>query len=474
MFYRSRLISIASLLFVATLLSSAATISYAQNSVTAVQPRASVSVLDSTKEQDGFVGSVRRVKIESAKIEAKDGQAVEGPRRLLEMTTYSVKGTRIENVSYPITDSLIGKEEYKLDEHGNIVEMTMRDDKGMIINRESYSYEFDSIGNWTKMVTSLVLFENGELKREPVEVTYRTLTYYYDDSIAKMTSPSELKAASNVPAPAEFKPATFESPKLESGMSGSTVSASDLTSAGVPPVRPQKKAAHKTTKSVQASPLVIQPVNENTHVEKTDSPVPAPEQKQTATSTNASKSEVAVLTPVAASSSKSNLATDESRARVANEYFKSGLSKFASGDLKGASEAYLESIKLEPRSAEVYLNLGLTYLKLEKDKDAAKAFNESVKLNPQSAEGFYGLGLASFRMRKFRDAASAFKKATTIIPNMAKAHYGLSLAYQELNEELLLQEEFRILERLDKELARKLYKSFPQVPLSCKYSQVCQ
>ena len=63
--------------------------------------------------------------------------------------------------------------------------MTLRDERGAIVSREAYTYEFDKFGNWTRMVTSLVVFENGELKREPTEVTYRTVTYYFDDRVAK-------------------------------------------------------------------------------------------------------------------------------------------------------------------------------------------------------------------------------------------------------------------------------------------------
>src|ERR671917_2628825 len=157
----------------------------AQNSVTA-SARPAISVLDSTKEQDGLVGSVRRVKTETAKIELKDGRPVEGPTQLVEVTTYGIKGNRIENTSYPIGGGLVGKEEYKYDERGNITEMTVRNDRGSILSREAYTYEFDKFGNWTKMVTNLVVFENGELKREPVEVTYRTVTYYFDDTVAKI------------------------------------------------------------------------------------------------------------------------------------------------------------------------------------------------------------------------------------------------------------------------------------------------
>src|SRR6185295_1000635 len=165
----------------------------------AVSTRPAISVLDSTKEQDGLVGSVRRVKTESARIELKDGRPVEGPPQLVELTTYGIKGNRIENTSYPIAGSLAGKEEYKYDERGNITEMTVRDDRGSIISREAYAYEFDRVGNWTKMLTSLVVFENGELKREPVEVTYRTLTYYFDDTVAKIVDEPKPTLAPAVP-----------------------------------------------------------------------------------------------------------------------------------------------------------------------------------------------------------------------------------------------------------------------------------
>src|SRR5215213_961026 len=165
-----------------------------------VATRASITVLDSNKDQDGLLGSVRRVKTETAKIELKDGRPVEGPPQLVEVTTYGIKGNRIENTSYPIGGSLVGKEEYKYDKRGNITEMTVRDDRGAILSREAYSYEFDKFGNWTKMVTSLVLFENGELKREPVEVTYRTLTYYYDDNIARIVEKPKSEPVQQAPA----------------------------------------------------------------------------------------------------------------------------------------------------------------------------------------------------------------------------------------------------------------------------------
>ncbi|HSK64393.1 MAG TPA: tetratricopeptide repeat protein [Pyrinomonadaceae bacterium] len=382
----------------------------AQNSVTA-SARPAISVLDSTKEQDGLVGSVRRVKTETARIELRDGRPVEGSPQLTEITTYGIKGNRIENTSYPIAGSLVGKEEYKYDERGNITEMTLRDEHGAILSREAYSYEFDKFGNWTRMVTSLVVFENGALKREPIEVTYRTFTYYFDDNVAKAVEEPVIKTADTVPGPVlrEVEGTRI----LEIDYDEDPISSPDISES--PP------------------PLVL-----NT------APAPAP----------------VISTPAPVSV--------QPPASEANKLYLSGRDRFEAGDVNGAVEAYLQSIKLEPKSAEVFFNLAYAYLKLEKDNDAVKAFKQSLKLNPDKPETQYGLGLASFRMKRFQDAADAFKKAILLNPKMAKAHYGLSLAYQELGDTRGVVEQYRILETLDKNLARKLLETFPKYNFSCR------
>jgi hypothetical protein len=392
----------------------------AQNSVS-VSARPAISVLDSTKEQDGLVGSVRRVKTETAKIEIKDGRPVEGPAQLVEVTTYGIKGNRVENTSYPIAGSLVGKEEYKYDERGNITEMTLRDERGAILSREAYTYEFDKFGNWTKMVTSLVVFENGELKREPVEVTYRTVTYYFDDNIAKVVDES------NTPS----QPIAVSSPAIAEAVPEPATQNQDLEPLTV-------------DYSLSASPVSFDLEDPPPLLLVSRAPVPV------------AAAPAEVIT-----------------GKQANDFYLTGRSRFESGDVKGAVESYLQSIKLEPKSAEVYLNLGHAYLKLEKDNDAIKAFKQSLKLNPEQPETQYGLGLVSFRTGRFREAADAFKKATTLNPRMAKAHYGLSLAYQELGQTSGVLEEYRILETLDRSLARKLAQTFPQINFSCRLVQGC-
>ena len=384
----------------------------AQNSVSA-SARPAISVLDSTKEQDGLVGSVRRVKTETARIELKDGQPVEGPAQLVEVTTYGIKGNRIENTSYPIAGSLVGKEEYKYDERGNITEMTLRDEHGAILSREAYSYEFDKFGNWTKMLTSLVVFENGALKREPTEVTYRTVTYYFDHTVAKA-----------VEAPAPAAAAAIPEAVLR-----------EVEETGILGIKYEKRA--ESSPEIRENPPSLS-LAKAPGLAKAPEPAPA-------------------TPPV----------------NQAYQLYQTGRSRFDAGDVKGAIDSYLLSIKIEPNSAEVYLNLGHAYLKLTKNADALKAFKESIKLNPDQPESQYGLGVAAFRSNKYKDAADAFKRAATLSPVMAKAHYGLSLAYQELGETNKFLDEYRILERLDNSLAKRLTQTFPQYDYSCRLVRGC-
>jgi hypothetical protein len=391
----------------------------AQNSVSA-SARPAISVLDSTKEQDGLVGSVRRVKTETARIEIKEGRAVEGPAQLVELTTYGIRGNRIENTSYPIGGSLAGKEEYKYDARGNITEMTLRDDRGAIMSREAYTYEFDKFGNWTRMVTNLVVFENGELKREPVEVTYRTLTYYFDDTVAKaVAQPAKKPVASEQPVTPEQVATAIPEPVIR-----------EIREVSVLNVEPVESST-SSSPSVGVAPAVPKP-----RVVEAPKPV----------------------------------ITDQQRAY---DLYTTGRSQFDAGDVRGAVDLYLQAIKIEPGSAEVFLNLGYAYLKLQKDSEAIKAFKQSVKLNPEVAETFYGLGFSNFRAKRFQDAADAFKKATTLSPKMGKAHYGLGLAYQEMGYVHGLIQQYRILENIDRNLALKLQATFPQYNFSCRLLSGC-
>ncbi len=160
----------------------------------AFRPAVSVAAESSMKDQDGLNGPVRRVRAETAQIVVKDGKLVEGPRVLRGITTYDPRGRKIDSVDYPVEGSTLpGKEQYRYDNKGNIVEMVVRDKDGSILSKESYEYAFDRLGNWIKMSSSVAVYENGKVIFEPIEVTYRTITYYYGQAIDKLAVPG-LKA----------------------------------------------------------------------------------------------------------------------------------------------------------------------------------------------------------------------------------------------------------------------------------------
>jgi tetratricopeptide (TPR) repeat protein len=305
--------------------------------------RASITVLDSTKEQDGLLGSVRRVKTESAKIELKDGRPVEGPAQLVELTTYGIKGNRIENTSYPLKGGLVGKEEYKYDERGNITEMTVRDDRGAILSREAYSYEFDKLGNWTKMTTSLVVFENGELKREPIEVTYRTVTYYFDDTVAKIVEKPKTPNAPEVPQPTER---VTDQQVLDPGALSTPASSVKIESEPPPafvPVKSVSSAGNVNTDNTDANGLFLAGRDFLS-------------QHKDREAIKAFKESIK-LNP-----------------NVAEAQYGLGFANFRMGRFRDAADAFKKATTLEPRMAKAHYGLSLAYQELGMERQLLEEY----------------------------------------------------------------------------------------------------
>lgn len=174
----------------------------AQQSVAIEPAKQSISILDSTREQDGLFGPVRRIHTEMSRLSSSAGSMVEEPRMLLEVTTYDPQGKRIWNVYFPVnTGTFEGNQEFIYDAQGHVREMTLRDDAGHVISRESYTYDFDKFGNWTRMTSSLVVFDGNKLTYEPFETTYRAISYYYDDSVAQIVNSSSTPAEQSKSVP---------------------------------------------------------------------------------------------------------------------------------------------------------------------------------------------------------------------------------------------------------------------------------
>src|SRR3984893_13632688 len=163
------------ILFTALLVSWMATAAFGQTNLSAkakgVQPIAA-SGNESDRVRDGLVGPVRRIRTEVVKLSTAGGKTVEDDKRVvLETAEYDLKGTKTQNQYFPVAGStLTGREVYKYDDKGNISEMTLVNPDGSLVSKEVYRYEFDSVGNWVKMTTSVAVVENGQLGFEPTKV----------------------------------------------------------------------------------------------------------------------------------------------------------------------------------------------------------------------------------------------------------------------------------------------------------------
>ena len=71
-------------------------------------------------------------------------------------TVYKYKANEKEQLDYSDDGSLSQRVVYTLDNKGNAVEETVFNEKGEARYKISYTYEFDSNGNWTKRTAKQV------------------------------------------------------------------------------------------------------------------------------------------------------------------------------------------------------------------------------------------------------------------------------------------------------------------------------
>lgn len=100
----------------------------------------------------------------------------DGALRRRTVFAYDNKGRINEIIEYG--DKLIrSKCLNNYDEKGQVKEKLCYDSTGTLHTKTSYTYEFDSIGNWIKRVASSWNVTDGKQSEESRRATYRTITY---------------------------------------------------------------------------------------------------------------------------------------------------------------------------------------------------------------------------------------------------------------------------------------------------------
>ena len=226
---------------------------------------ATAPVVETDRSRDGLIGPVRRVRTENAKLLTADGGKQEGKHQVVEIVAYDLKGNKVENQYFPIAGAtLTGKEVYKYDEKGNISEMTLLNPDGTLLSKEMYKYEFDFLGNWSKMTTSVAVVDSRGITFEPSEVTYRSIMYYLDEKMVKMVT----AGAANTGA------ATNPQPAASVAAAPAPVSKPESKSAANKNNKKAAVVAELPSASTSATKLASGPVDVTVQTVSTNQPLP--------------------------------------------------------------------------------------------------------------------------------------------------------------------------------------------------------
>lgn len=438
-----------------------------------------------TRKSHGLIGRVRRVQIERAKLAIQSGQTVELARELLRETIYSQRGNVIDDVTHMAEASpLEGKGEYKYDDKGNVSEVTLRDVDGSVLSKEVYTYEFDPVGNWKKRITSAAVVEGGEAKLAPVEVIYRTITYYYDQMVVKRfrAAPSIRKAPGRPAAgiisstlKAETKPPAAPSLVLKpdnrnkqpafppdfTPPSKDTSSAAKDSTTG-PPEAAGDRVASGPLPEVHAERPSSQASNAGGALHNLGLAYYKAGQYEKAVET---LKQAALMDPNAGEVNRALIMVSADLGRLGREAAarKDGAAQYDIGNAYSrlgqfglAVEAYNQAIRLNLKAPDLYNELGIALAELSRYEDAAKAFKGAIRLRPNSAEAHNNLGLTYYRMGEQEEAIKYFKRAISYDLKGAEVHYNLGLAYVTSGDREGALEQHKILKTVAPELADKL------------------
>jgi len=157
----------------------------------------------------------------------------------------------------------------------------------------------------------------------------------------------------------------------------------------------------------------------------------------------------------------------------ANAYVKLGLSYSGMHKDKEAIAGYKMAKQIKPDvfDASAYFSWGRSYLALDKTSDAISAFKQTLSLMRAEAIGLepktslsvpspeqvhHHLGVAYINAKRFNDAIKEFKQVVALNPANAEAHYALAVSYINTGDQRAAQDENKILNSLDPEMAKKL------------------
>ncbi len=116
-----------------------------------------------------------------------------------------------------------------------------------------------------------------------------------------------------------------------------------------------------------------------------------------------------------------------------------------------------KEIKKSGESADLLVLMADSYLALGEKRNAEKAYRQALDLEPGHVDGSLNLAMLLVANRERREAIALSKGVLAEHPNHARAHFCLGVAYNARADISEAFAQYKILKKLDKELAAELY-----------------
>jgi tetratricopeptide (TPR) repeat protein len=136
-----------------------------------------------------------------------------------------------------------------------------------------------------------------------------------------------------------------------------------------------------------------------------------------------------------------------------------GLAEIYSGQkrINDEKEAIEQLVRIHPDYAVSHYNIGITYGKLGRYRDAIDAFKRALEINPEIPGAYYHIGIMYGNLGNLKEEVVAYKQAIRIAPDFVPAHYNMGVFYLNSGQKDAALEEYKILKKLDKKTADKLF-----------------
>lgn len=124
------------------------------------------------------------------------------------------------------------------------------------------------------------------------------------------------------------------------------------------------------------------------------------------------------------------------------------------GDAAGRSEGSNQF-----NAARTYFNQGQEFAKKQRWHLAVQAYLQSVRLDPKFIEAWNNLGHAYRKTKDYDKALEAYKRALDLKPDYANAHEDQARTYLAMGNKDAAMREYEILKRLNAKMADELLKA---------------